>query len=121
MGNDLQFIITLLKIIAFLPFIILLIYISIKYGGGKLQDIQKGKYMKVIDRLALSKDNSLLVVKIGEKAYVMSSTNGNIQIILELSTEDIKKIESSKDIPEYHSLKELYEKLRNKKEDKYEE
>lgn len=121
MGNDLQFVITLLKIIAFLPFIILLIYISIKYGGGKLQDIQKGKYMKIMDRLPLSKENSLLVVKIGDKAYVISSTHGNVQIMLELTSEDIIKIESSKEIPQYHSLKELYEKLRNKKEDKHED
>ncbi|PRR77523.1 hypothetical protein CLLI_22970 [Clostridium liquoris] len=121
MGNDLQFVITFLKIIAFLPFIILLIYICIKYGGGKLQDIQKGKYMKIMDRLPLSKENSLLVVKIGDKAYVISSTHENVQIMLELTSEDIIKIESSKEIPQYHSLKELYEKLRNKKEDKHED
>lgn len=120
MGNDLQVLVTLFKIIAFLPFIILLIYISIKYGGEKLQDIQKGKYMKIMDRLNLSKDNSLLVVKIGDKAYLMSSANGNVQIILELNSEDIRKIESSKDIAEYQNLKEFYKKLRNKKEDKYE-
>ncbi|WP_027624822.1 flagellar biosynthetic protein FliO [Clostridium lundense] len=120
MGSNLQFLVTLLKIIAFLPFVIVLIYISIKYGGEKLQDMQKGKYMKILDRLSLSKDNSLLIVKIGDKAYLMSSTNGNVQIVSELSSEDIRKIESSKDIVEYESLKEFYKKLRNKKEDKYE-
>lgn len=118
---DLQFFITLFKIIVVLPFILILIYISIKYGGGKLQDLQKGKYMKVLDRLPLSKDNNLLVVKIGEKAYVVSSSQGKIEIIFEIPKEDILKIESSREIPEYNSIKDLINKLKSKKEDKDEE
>ena len=118
---DLQFFATLFKIIVFLPFVLMLIYISIKYGGGKLQDLQKGKYMKVLDRLPLSKENSILVVKIGEKAYVISSAQGKIEIIFEIPKEDIIKIESSREIPEYHSIKDLINKLKSKKEDKDEE
>lgn len=37
-----------------------------KYGGNKLQDIQKGKYIKIVET-TISKENSLLVVKIGQK------------------------------------------------------
>lgn len=118
---DLQFLTTLFKLIVFLPFIIILIYISIKYGGGKLQDLQKGKYMKILDRLSLSKENNILVVKIGEKAYVVSSTQGKIEILFEVPEEDIFKIECSREIPEYHSIKDLINKLKSKKEDKDEE
>ncbi|WP_097025840.1 flagellar biosynthetic protein FliO [Clostridium peptidivorans] len=118
---DLQFLSTLFKLILFLPFVLMLIYIFIKYGGGKLQDLQKGKYMKVLDRLPLSKENNILVVKIGEKAYVISSTQGKIEIIFEIPKEDIIKIECSREIPEYHSIKDLICKLKSKKEDKDEE
>lgn len=118
---DLQFLTTLFKLIVFLPFIIMLIYISIKYGGGKLQDLQKGKYMKILDRLSLSKENNILVVKIGEKAYVVSSVQGKIEILFEVPREDIIKIECSREIPEYHSIKDLINKLKSKKEDKDEE
>lgn len=118
---DLQFFETLLKIIVFLPFVLMLIYISIKYGGGKLQDLQKGKYMKVLDRLPLSKDNNILAVKIGEKAYIISSSQGKVEILFEIPKEDMIKIESSREIPEYHSMKDLINKLRSKKEDKDEE
>lgn len=118
---DLQFLSTLFKLILFLPFVLMLIYIFIKYGGGKLQDLQKGKYMKVLDRLPLSKENNILVVKIGEKAYVISSTQGKMEILFEIPKEDIIKIECSREIPEYHSIKDLIYKLKSKKEDKNEE
>ncbi|KAJ49922.1 flagellar protein FliO/FliZ [Clostridium tetanomorphum] len=117
MGTNLQFFITLVKIIAFLPFIIFLIYISLKYGGEKLQDIQKGKYMRILDRLPLSKENSLLIVKIGEKVYVISSASGKVEIISELKNEEIYKIEVSKNIPQYDNLRDFYKKMKNKKEE----
>lgn len=107
---DLQFLWMLFKIIIFLPFILLLIYISIKYGGNKLQDIQNGRYIKILERAAISKENALLVVKIGEKGYVMSSVTGKLEIVSELEKEEISKIESARAIPQYESLKDFYEK-----------
>lgn len=120
MGTNLQFFITLVKIIAFLPFIIFLIYISLKYGGEKLQDIQKGKYMRILDRLPLSKENSLLIVKIGEKVYVISSASGKVEIISELKNEEIYKIEVSKNIPQYDNLRDFYKKMKTKRKNRYE-
>lgn len=107
---DLQFLGMILKILVFLPFILLLIYISVKYGGNKLQDMQNGRYIKVLERAAISKENTLLVVKVGEKGYVMASTNGKIEIMSELDKEEILKVEASRSIPEYESLKDFYEK-----------
>lgn len=107
---DLQFLWMLFKIIIFLPFILLLIYISIKYGGNKLQDIQNGRYIKILERAAISKENALLVVKIGEKGYVMSSVTGKLEIVSELEKEEISRIESARAIPQYESLKDFYEK-----------
>jgi flagellar protein FliO/FliZ len=107
---DLQFLWMLFKIIIFLPFILLLIYISIKYGGNKLQNMQNGRYIKILERAAISKENSLLVVKIGEKGYVMSSANGKLEIVSELDEKEILKVEASRTIPEYESLKDFYEK-----------
>lgn len=114
---DSEFWLMLLKIILALPFLLALIYLSLKYGGSKLQHIQNGRFIKVLERVALSKENSLLVVRIGEKGYVMSSTNNSIQILSEVSSEELSKIEESKIIPQYSSLKEFYEKVIKKKED----
>lgn len=113
---DGQFWMLIFKITVFLPLILLLLYISLKYGGIKLQKLQNGKYMKIIDRIALSKDNSILVVKIGEKAYAISSNSNKIEILFELPKEEIVIIENSKEIPQYEDMKELFKKHIMKKE-----
>lgn len=114
---DFNFWIMLLKIVVFLPFILLLFYLSVRYGGTKLQGIQNGKFIKVLERVTLSKENSLVVVKIGDKGYVLSSTAGKVDNLLELSHEELIKLEASKEIPEYTSFKEFYQKLMKKREE----
>ncbi|WP_050607020.1 flagellar biosynthetic protein FliO [Clostridium niameyense] len=124
-----------LKIIVLLPFIILILYMSLKYGGDKLQKIQDGKYIKVIERVSITKENFILIVMLGDKGYVMSSTPNNIEILKELSEEEIKRIQKLKSesmvncvdikkICKNNNLSTLYDKLKLnklKKEDKNEE
>lgn len=106
-----------IKIVIFLPFIIFLIYLFFKYGGDKLQEIQNGRYMKVMDRMPLNKENSLLIVKIGNKGYVMSSTQGRVDILMEITDNELKEIEKQKvnDIKKYESIKDLITKQNFKK------
>lgn len=105
---DLQFIWMMFRTVMALLFVIFLIYISMKYGGGKLQNIQKNKFINILERAQISKENSLLVVKVGEKMYVISSTSGRIEIVYELSQDEICKLEDKKSIPQYKSLKDFY-------------
>jgi len=107
---DGEFWILLFKILIFLPFILFLLYLSLKYGGNKLQKLHDGRYMKILDRIALSKDNSITVVKIGEKAYVVSSSSKEVRILFELPQEEIISIENTKEIPQYEDMKELFKK-----------
>lgn len=107
---ELQFLWMILKIAIFLPFILLLIYTSVKFGGSKLQDIQNGRYIKVLERTPISKENSILVIKIGEKGYVMASTNGKLEILSELEKEEVSKVEALRVLPQYDSLKDFYQK-----------
>ena len=118
-----------LKIVIFIPFIVILIYLSLKYGGGKLQKFQNGKYIKILERVPISKENSIILAKIGDKGYVMSSTHGRMEIMTELTEEEVLEIEKAKQesIPQYenfkdfctkNNLKGLYKKLSFKKEDK---
>lgn len=117
---DSEFFLMMLKIIVFLPFLLLLIYISLKYGGSKLQSIQNGRYIKVIDRAALTKENSLLIVKIGDKGHVVSSSNGKVELLMEISREELQKIEESKAIPEYANFKEFIAIFNTRRKDKNE-
>ncbi|MBU3142298.1 flagellar biosynthetic protein FliO [Clostridium sp. CF012] len=115
---DGEFLMLLIKILLFLPFILLILYLSLKYGGDKLQKLQDGRYMKVLDRIALSKENSILVVKIGEKAYAVSSSSKEINILFEVPQEEIITIQNAKEIPQYKDMKELFKKHILKKEGK---
>lgn len=110
-------IVMIIKILVFLPFIIFLIYLFSKYGGAKLQEIQKGKYMRILDRMPLTRDNSLLIVKIGEKGYVVSSAQGKIEILKELSYLELEKLQGDNDFQKYGSLKEAISKLTEKRKD----
>ncbi len=66
--------------------------------------------MKILDRIALSKENSIIVVKIGEKAYAISSSSKEINILFELPKEEIINIENIKELPQYEDMKELFKK-----------
>lgn len=88
---DGQFWITLLKILVFFPFIIALILILGKVGS-KFNLGTNNKFMKVLERLPLSKDSSLLVVKIGDRAYLVSSTQGKTEILRELEPSELEKV-----------------------------
>ncbi|WP_242851258.1 flagellar biosynthetic protein FliO [Clostridium sp. DMHC 10] len=92
----------IIKFIIFFPMIILLIYVSLKYGGSKFQGMQNEKYIKVLEKTSLSKDTSLLVIKIGSKGYIMSSTTSKTEILMEIDGEELSAIEKVK---KYHSIK----------------
>lgn len=115
MGSE--FIWMVLKVLIFLPAILGLIYLSLKYGGTKLQDIQNGRFIKILERVPLSKENSLIITKIGDKGYVISSANGKIEILLELKEEELQRLESLKTIQttQLSSIKDIYDKLNRRK------
>ena len=106
---DSQFLWMFFKTIMALAFVIFLIYISLKYGGGKFQNVQKNKFVKILQRSQISKDNSLLLVKIGKRAYVISSTTGRIEILYELDKDEISTLQNVNELPQYKNLKDFYE------------
>ena len=69
-----------LQVLVFLPFVLLLIYLSLKVGGTKLQSLQNNKFIKIYERTAVSKDNSLIIAQIG-KGYVLASCNGRLEVL----------------------------------------
>ncbi|MFL0251624.1 flagellar biosynthetic protein FliO [Clostridium neuense] len=104
----------IIKFIIFFPIIILLIYVSLKYGGSKFQDMQNGKYIKVLEKTSLSKEASLLIVKIGLKGYVISSTPSKTEILMEISDEELYSLEKVRKIPQYKSFGEFFKDVKNK-------
>lgn len=95
---DMQFLGTLLKLLIFFPLVIVLMVflgrMASKYNISS--NIMKNKYMNVMERLSLSKDNSLMVINIGDKYYLVSSCQGRVEILKELDTEEVEKYKVSK-------------------------
>jgi len=52
--------------------------------------------MRVIERVQVTKENTILIVKIGQKGYVMTSSAGHMEKLSELSEEEINIIEEDK-------------------------
>lgn len=73
-----------------------LMFISFKLLGTKLNDINNNKYIRIIDKVQITKENAILIVKIGEKGYVMTSSAGHMEKLSELSKEEVNIIEENK-------------------------
>lgn len=106
-----------LQVLVFLPFVLLLIYLSLKVGGTKLQSLQNNKFIKIYERTAVSKDNSLIIAQIGKKGYVLASCNGRLEVLRELEDEELKSLTTEKTIPQYNSFKDLCKKIGLKRKD----
>ncbi|MDT8716646.1 flagellar biosynthetic protein FliO [Clostridium sp. 19966] len=108
----------ILEILFFLPFIIFLIHTVLKYGGNKLVKFQNGKAISILERTALSKDNILLIVKVGDKGYLISSAAGEIKILKEMEEDELQKLEVKQNIDQFSSINEFIAKIKKKRKDK---
>jgi len=86
----------LVKLILALGVTLGLMFLSFKLMGTKLSAINNNKYVRVIDRVQVTKENFILIVKVGKKGYVMTSTAGHMEKLSELSEEEINIIEEDK-------------------------
>lgn len=86
----------IIKLIISLLVILGLIFILFKLSNKKINDMNENKYINVIDRCQIDKDSYILIVKIGKKGYVMSSSAGKIEKLEELSEEEIISIQNEK-------------------------
>lgn len=73
-----------------------LMFLSFKVLGTRVKKINDNKYIKVIERVQVTKESNIFVVKVGKKGYVMTSTTGNMEKLSELSEEEIIEIEEEK-------------------------
>ncbi|WP_297416935.1 flagellar biosynthetic protein FliO [Clostridium sp.] len=93
---NLEFLGMFVQLILALGFTLGLIFLSFKLMGTRLDIINKKKYIRVIERVQVTKENAILIVKVGEKGYVMTSSAGHMEKLSELSKEEINIIEEDK-------------------------
>lgn len=88
---DLGFLSQILLLIVLLPIVILLIYITLKFGGKYMNNMSNGKLIRVVERVQLSQNSFLAVVIIDNKPYVVSSSEKGINILKELDETVLEK------------------------------
>lgn len=91
-----EFIYMIIKLVFALIVVIGLLFIVSKTSFAKINSINDKRYIKVLERVQISKDTYISVVKIGKKAHVISTSSGNVEKIQELSPEEVLEIERAK-------------------------
>lgn len=86
----------IIKLIFALVVVLGLMYLVFKISGNRLNKFNEGKYVKVLERVQISRDTSIVVIKIGKKGYIMSSSTNNTEKFDEISEEDIVLLEEEK-------------------------
>ena len=85
----LEFIINLIVLV---PVVVLLIFISLRLSKKSLSKIGSGSYVKVLEKINLSKDICLYVIKSGNTGCIIVTSNNNTQVIKKLNEDEIKEI-----------------------------
>jgi flagellar protein FliO/FliZ len=96
---DQSFIVQLLLLIVFLPLVISLIYLSFKYGGKYMNKMGSNKIVKVVERTQLSQHSFLAVVKINNKPYLVSSSDKEVKIVMELDEDALNDYDKTPVLP----------------------
>ncbi|WP_142414815.1 flagellar biosynthetic protein FliO [Hathewaya massiliensis] len=84
------------QIFMVLPITLLLIYLIVKLGGSKVNSLNKGKIITIIERVQISKEVFLLIAKVMDKYYLMSSSIKGNEILKELDREEIENLLSER-------------------------
>lgn len=92
---DLEFVKMIVQLCLALGFTLGLMFLSFKVMGKKINVINN-KFIKVIEIVHITKENSIMIIKIGNKGYVMTSSAGHMEKLSELSEEEMIDIEENK-------------------------
>ena len=86
-----------LRLFVALPVVILLAYISLKFGNKYFKKMNNGKLLNVVETVPVYSKAAISVVKIGEEYHVLGVTEANIVDLKTLDESEIKLLnETSK-------------------------
>lgn len=82
----------LINVIILVPVVLCLIVVSLKLSKKGVDSFNMKAYAQVIERITLSKDTTLYVLKMGATGCVLISSAQNTQVIKELDENEIEEI-----------------------------
>lgn len=102
--------------IAVVIFILYLSYLFSKYMAVGAIKLNQSKHIKIIDKMVLGQDKMIVIVQIGKKFFLIGVASSNIQMITELSEEEIISYEKE-ETQISANFKEIFSKMKSKKKD----
>ena len=76
---------------------LLLAYITTRFAGNKFAKYGYGQYIKIIDRIFLGRDKWICLIQIGKNYYIVGSSSHNMELIGQISEEDLVPLDPAKD------------------------
>ncbi|MEG2295192.1 MAG: flagellar biosynthetic protein FliO [Oscillospiraceae bacterium] len=72
--------------------VLVVTFFGTKFLATKINRVAGSKYIKVIDRLFIAQDKSILIAKIGEKIMMLGVSGNHIEKISDIETSDLVDI-----------------------------
>lgn len=118
-----EFVQYILNLVLVVPIVIILFFIAVKLGKTSLSKVGIHNHISILEKVNLSKDSSMFVLKMGEKeGCVGILTPSGFQIIQNLDSDGIKEIEDKKNqFLNQEKTLDLKSKIFNKKNNNIEE
>lgn len=86
-------IISVLSTLVIVVLILLMSYFFSKYIAVGAVRLSGSKYIKIIDRIILGQDRSIVIIKVNKKYLMVGISSSGMNLLKELSPEDIAEIE----------------------------
>lgn len=95
-------ILSLIGSLAMIVLVLFATYYFTKTISKKITNYSSSKYLKIVDRIVLSQNKSLLIVEIDKKFILLAVSENNISILKELDSLNLELEETNK-MPSYNS------------------
>lgn len=109
---DFDIVFAFLKLVAAMFILIGVMIAALKYGKKGLDTSSKNRYIKVIDRVQVSKDSYIVIIKMGNEGMVLLNAPSHTEKLKVLTNEEIEKIEKDKQ-QSFEEMTKVYDKFIN--------
>lgn len=91
-----EFIKYILNLVLVIPIVLLLFFIAIKLGKTSFLKMGMHNHVSVLEKVNVSKDSSVVVLKVGEEGCVGVLSSSGFETIQKLNREELKELENKK-------------------------
>lgn len=72
--------------------ILLAAYITARFTGTRMKRMSRSRHMEIIDQIIVTKDKTVLLLKVGERIFVVGLTAQGMNTIAEMSSSEITEV-----------------------------